>query len=140
MNDLPSNQSIGMITKDRVEVMLNSYSWDANRLIVDFVENPSNVFTNSKLEPFPNLTTSNQTNDTDAYCTICGDSMESDLQIDELNRDHMSSIDISRRSLSCPAGHRYCIDCWRSHLSIQVKDNSGYCLSCPGTNGVHFLN
>jgi ankyrin repeat/IBR domain-containing protein 1 len=41
--------------------------------------------------------------------------------------------DPGRRMLSCsPKGHKYCVDCWSTHVRIQVLDNGLGCLPCPG--------
>ena len=36
------------------------------------------------------------------------------------------------RSVQCPAGHQFCLNCWRSSLQMQVTEGAALCLQCPG--------
>ena len=120
------------ISRERVEVMLNAYSWDSDSLMNDFKTNPAAVFNKSRLSVTRNAVNDNSCDQ--GPCTICGDAMEAELIPDEIIHVDVKQVNqmFGKRSLSCPAGHRYCVDCWRAHLNVQVKDNSAYALKCPG--------
>ena len=34
--------------------------------------------------------------------------------------------------LKCQSGHSYCVNCWSSYLTVQVRDNGAGSLKCPG--------
>jgi hypothetical protein len=124
----------GMITRERVEVILNAYAWDRNRILAEYALNPSQVFATAKLEKQPSSTTVVSQLEEVVYCSICSDRMNGVLTEEDIpiaRHDPKSLID-DHRSLSCPMKHQYCLDCWRSHLQVQIRDNGGYCLSCPG--------
>jgi len=126
--------SNGTLTRERVEILLNSYGWNTQRLISDFSSHANQVFAVARLDRNMNTQSKQGNAEEEMYCQICSDPMCATLTNEDLiisENDPESLID-SKRSLTCPAGHRYCLDCWRSHLQVQIKENGGYALSCPG--------
>lgn len=63
-------------------------------------------------------------------CIICGETMLQSRPVDLFIKDKVAEP--GRRELCCLSGHKYCVDCWSSHLLVQVNDNGLGCLPCPG--------
>lgn len=59
----------------------------------------------------------------DEFCTICGDCMKPTIT---------DSNDDIKLSISCQAGHSFCVECWSTNCSLQIKQEGVYCLKCPG--------
>lgn len=93
-----------------VRVLLQSFQWDANKMLARFTEDPDGVLEEAglpatALEPGTRALGVNE-------CPICFD--DEDLV-----------------ALHC--GHAFCKDCWRQYLTIQVKERKT--LLCCGRDG-----
>ncbi len=62
-------------------------------------------------------------------CLICGDTMLPSCDIYRFIKGQADEPE--RRALSCLSGHKFCVSCWSSHLSVQISDNSIGCIPCP---------
>ena len=40
--------------------------------------------------------------------------------------------DVMSCALCCDAGHEFCVQCWSSHVLVQVKEGQAHYLGCPG--------
>jgi hypothetical protein len=63
-------------------------------------------------------------------CTICCEEMLPEHDISFYLRNHVEKQ--GRHCLSCLSGHSYCLDCWSSHLKVQISENGLGYMSCPG--------
>lgn len=108
-----------LFPKERIEVLLNQYAWDMNKLKIDLSRDINYIIESIK---FHNTVTSNIYTSYSSQCEICQEDITSPSLYP--NGSILSSF-------VCPSGHVYCVSCWSSHLSVQVKDNGGYALTCP---------
>lgn len=68
-------------------------------------------------------------------CTICCEEMLPEQEVAYFIKHGSSSVenhDMGRHCLTCLSGHSFCLDCWSSHVGVQVSDNGLGCLPCPG--------
>eukprot|EP01035_Chromulina_nebulosa_P018256 gene18256-23931_t len=66
-----TNQSI-RLTKERVEVLLNAYGWDANRLQSEYIKNPQAVYEFAKIsQSNDSMKSDTQVRDNGGYCLSC---------------------------------------------------------------------
>jgi hypothetical protein len=68
-------------------------------------------------------------------CTICCEEMLPEQEVAYFIKHGSSSLennDAGRHCLTCLSGHSFCLDCWSSHVGVQVSDNGFGCLPCPG--------
>jgi hypothetical protein len=40
--------------------------------------------------------------------------------------------DIDQRAIQCGSGHVFCLRCWSSYVTVQVKEGGAWSLKCPG--------
>lgn len=66
-------------------------------------------------------------------CLMCGNVM---LEPASLHNFLTGTIvEGSRRELPCGSGHKYCMNCWSDHVSVQIKNNNQLgTLGCPSAN------
>jgi len=124
LSQMSTNQ-LTILTKERVEVLLNAYGWDANRLQSEYIKSPQAVYEFAKISP------STDSMKSDMMCGICCDEMIPMESIDKIYEDARNHIDISKYTVCCDSRHQFCLSCWSLHTQTQVRDNGGYCLSCP---------
>lgn len=63
-------------------------------------------------------------------CSIC-----CDVMLPEQDSNYFikhTVVDQGRHALSCLSNHTFCLDCWSSHLSVQVNENGLGYLPCAG--------
>lgn len=66
----------------------------------------------------------------EVFCSICCEAMLPEQDSDFfINR---TVADQGRHALSCLSNHTFCLDCWSTHLSIQVNENGLGYLPCAG--------
>ena len=63
-------------------------------------------------------------------CVICGEIMLAPIAAyDVVHNDAV--YEKERRQVQCPAGHKFCLSCWRGSLQVQVRESSAIALQCP---------
>lgn len=65
-------------------------------------------------------------------CPICGEMMSRPVSAQSILRHRKIIPDVEARAVYCESGHGFCLSCWSTHLSTQVRENGGYALQCPG--------
>lgn len=74
----------------------------------------------------------------EVMCGVCGDTLLPAMDVSMFIKDEVESPEL--RTLSCLSGHKFCVDCWSSHLQVQVLENGSGCLPCPGYRCGESLN
>ena len=64
-------------------------------------------------------------------CIVCGEILLYPVSAYDL--DNRDVPDAESRSIQCPAGHQFCLNCWRSSVQMQVREGTGLSLQCPGS-------
>ena len=63
-------------------------------------------------------------------CIVCCETLLHPVSAYDLV--HKDVPNAEARSVQCPAGHQFCLNCWRSSLQMQVTEGAALCLQCPG--------
>eukprot|EP01101_Sappina_pedata_P005382 TRINITY_DN243_c0_g1_i1.p1 TRINITY_DN243_c0_g1~~TRINITY_DN243_c0_g1_i1.p1 ORF type:complete len:566 (+),score=116.84 TRINITY_DN243_c0_g1_i1:72-1700(+) len=94
-----------------LRILLNAYQWDPEKLADQYAENPEKV---SKVNNLPEIDQEEESEIRgDECCSIC---------FDEVDPSEMTQ-------LMCK--HRFCTDCLKGYLAVEVKEKKGRIL-CPG--------
>jgi len=62
-------------------------------------------------------------------CVICGEKLLSAVTATDILNGTAS--DLSERAVQCPAGHKFCLSCWRTQLQMKVREDTVKALQCP---------
>lgn len=66
---------------------------------------------------------------TDNTCSICCEPLRPPISPEELCGGEVEKANES--TVRCPAGHTFCLGCWRTQLQMQVREDSIKTLQCP---------
>lgn len=129
--------------RSRAEQLLNTYAWNVDRLLEDYLTDSGKVLSAAKMtSPAPKEEgeQSKVSDETEAVpekgptveeaCLVCGDGMRPPADLIQFTAGNVEEPE--RRALSCLSGHSFCISCWSGHLSVQISDHSVGCIPCPG--------
>eukprot|EP01087_Luapelamoeba_hula_P020848 TRINITY_DN717_c0_g1_i1.p1 TRINITY_DN717_c0_g1~~TRINITY_DN717_c0_g1_i1.p1 ORF type:complete len:534 (-),score=92.35 TRINITY_DN717_c0_g1_i1:159-1760(-) len=113
---------LGIPNKAIAACLLRTYNWNRERLIEAYME------------------------DNDAVCKKAGvPTLDLCKPVDKPDEEHECLVCMdpykARDSFSLPCGHRYCHDCWKNYLEVQIKDGPrciySHCMAPKCTSVVH---